>query len=243
LLLNLGSFSLRALKQIVELSWASTYINTFIPTSIAGEVFKFNKLKDLERPPSKSATVVSIFVGKVASFQALLLISSFALIIYKNPSLPSSVVLIVHFVSLLSLASIFIKGSVESFFINRMKETKIKRLLVSLKNVGKTKLFTSLLISMLIQGLNIILIILIMLFMYNFQEPLLKSIFPVTLSLSVSQLPLSLSGIGIGHVTFEHLLSNFGFENGAVIFNSYVVMKILFNLSGSFFLYKLWKKK
>ena len=59
----------------------------------------------------------------------------------------------------------------------------------------------------------------------------------------ISTLPISVGGLGVGHIAFAETLSSVGYKQGADIFTIFYILSSIFNIVGGIpFIYGLFRK-
>lgn len=244
------------LGKILSIVWGSHFINCIAPSSLFGDVFKMKELMEIDTSTSKDNTVYASIFSKVFSTVALVLISIVAgLFMRPFPEGVTTLMFTLYSILAASLLGflfrrklvdlilpVFNKAydiSKREFYVRRLDNFKKynKQLLTKRKIV----LFTF--ISILIQMLNTISFLLII---YVINPDLTTSLAELTvvipIGIFIMLIPISFSGLGVGHLAFSKLLLLFGITNGADVFTIYFAFSYVFNLLGIVPFVMLFKK-
>ncbi|MEH0860058.1 lysylphosphatidylglycerol synthase domain-containing protein [Halobacteriovorax sp. DPLXC-1] len=243
--------------KINNITWASTFLNCVLPTSIAGEVYKINKIIDNSDNEIKDNVVYTALVSKVLTVISLVIISFTALFSSQLENKESQFFLngLILFCFILCL-----------LFTYRLKLYKLAHQLYKKINIQHTFIKTRaynfhiyfnllffnpsailkpLLLSIILQILNLISILLIV---YNTKEVSVNSLIQLSqvipLGIFASILPISYQGLGTGNYAFNELFKLVNIKNGSDIFTIYFALSYIFNLIGiiPFILFTLRKK-
>ena len=77
----------------------------------------------------------------------------------------------------------------------------------------------------------------------EFSFSLIEAAFHFTYSYFISTLPISVGGLGVGHIAFAETLSSVGYKQGADIFTIFYILSSIFNIVGGIpFIYGLFRK-
>lgn len=247
LLLQLNEFKLPEFASTLKISWASTFISGIAPSSVFGDFFRIKELMKIENGLNKDNSFYSSMIAKIFSTLGLVTISlvasssllgknekmstvfyfSFAIFSFSIFVLYQSEKIITLLVQYLNS---FYKLSSNQFILNRI--TNFKSYFLNLSR-DKKLISYSFLLSLLIQIMNTISFVLII----NFLNPtastniiLLLCVVPI--GIFVMTLPISFSGLGVGHLAFATLLKIFNIQNGADVFTVYFALSFIFNFLG-----------
>ena len=256
-LLQNDKISTENISKILRISWASTFMNCISPNAIFGELFKAKELVKLVNSSADNSIYSSIF-AKIFSLLGLITISLIASFSFKdfNPDIKKinlfcSIVFTLFFITLFS--GEFLKNYIEKFFIHlngisknnfynrRLEHLKIYILKLLLNHKTSLRIY---LLSLAIQVLNTISFILIIYSLNPFLAKNISLVITLTpIGFFIMTLPISFSGLGVGHVAFSALLKLAGIKNGADIFTIYFLFSFFFNLIGIIPFIGLWKKR
>jgi uncharacterized membrane protein YbhN (UPF0104 family) len=246
------------LKDLMVISWAANFINCVAPSSLFGDLFRIKKLTNLNATHAMDVPVYASFFSKIFSILGLVSITSLASIVVfqHSPELQGFLYLIyasLGFVLLLFLFRERVLMFLKPFYLKSYKISSssfFHRRLDHLKGYGVTLsrsrglILQIYLLSLGVQLLNTLSFVLIIYAInpqvgFAFGE--LLSVVPV--GILIMTLPISFSGLGIGHVAFAQLLKPLGILNGSDIFSIFFAFSYLFNFLGVLPFYRLLKKK
>jgi uncharacterized membrane protein YbhN (UPF0104 family) len=246
-----------SLKDMILISWASNFVNCIAPSSLFGDLFRIKKLTSLDSNQPADATVyASIFskifstfglisITTVASLMALQQFKNLQELLYWTYYCFGFLILLFFFRAyvLKTLGPYYQKGyklHSSSFFHNRLDN--FKKYAVTLSRT-KSLIIQTYVLSLGIQLLNTLSFVLII---YTLNPDSSVSIVDliciVPVGILIMTLPISFSGLGIGHVAFSQLLKPLGINNGSDIFSVFFAFSYLFNLLGVIPFFKLMKK-
>ncbi|MEA9356612.1 lysylphosphatidylglycerol synthase transmembrane domain-containing protein [Bacteriovorax sp. PP10] len=240
-------------KKILSVSWGSLFLNCIVPTSVIGDIFRIKKFMNMDSLTQKDNFIYSSIFSKFFSVLSLALISmaSGLFIMEKIPALRTFI--ICSYLVLIALIGLFyvrniIFSKMSSCFIPLPRFASrdfIKR------RIANFKIFTlgiiqdrkiwikTLACSLLIQILNTLSFVLII---YQLtpksQVNILELMCIVPVGIFLTNLPISYSGIGVGHVAFASLLKIFDIPNGADVFTIFFAFSFIFDFCGIFFFIK-----
>lgn len=236
--------------KILRITWSSAFIGTVAPISLLGDAFRIKGLMDVDSLVKKDNTLYASLVTKIFSVVALALIivGSALFIDVKSKEVKSIVFIALGVVVVLTLLLALRKRI--TFLINTsflklldFKNTDfIQNRINNFRTYGKAllsirKISYNILLSVLIQLLNTISLILII---YTIAPDVSLSVFElagvIPVGIFFMVLPVSYGGLGVGHVAFAQVLSLYGLEIGADVFNLFFVYSFIFNLGGALFL-------
>lgn len=234
------------LKRVFSITWASLFVNCVVPAAFFGDLYKIRGLMEVDTTTSKDNPIYSSIFSKLFSIFSLLLISMFASFFLEPAAwMHGSLMIIIYLLILLgsiiyllrSQIVIFLIRFVDKVYTKTNKEFYLRRLnnfkKYNSKMLSRENIFLGLFTSLLIQVLNISSFLLII---YTINPELslnmIQLICIIPFGIFIMQIPISFSGLGVGHITFGKLLGLYGISNGADIFSIYFVFSYLFNLMG-----------
>jgi uncharacterized membrane protein YbhN (UPF0104 family) len=251
-----SKLSFSSFLHMIKIAWATNFIHCIAPSTVFGDLFRIKELMKTENGASKDDSVyVSIF-SKMFSFLALVAISFLAnlalfkfnkelrIVFYFSAIIFASALILFlyskHFKPLvLPVFNKLYKLSSNEFFYKRLDNFKIYiTYLINNKRVTLSAFFSS----FMIQVLNTLSFIAII---YTFspqiaEKPLLFIVL-VPIGIFIMTLPISFSGLGVGHLAFAQLLRIAGVNNGADVFTIYFAFSFIFNLLGFFPFLSIWR--
>lgn len=234
--------------ELARINWASSFVSFASPFNFVGDLFKISSLRKYDSTNSHDYSVHMSIYSKVLSTLALFFISTVAYFIntntaitfgekFKDLSLLSLSILLVLWFFRLKLANIFCK--LGAWLISKQQSAFIRnriKLFLDYNYLlfkGKLRVLLSITLSLVIQLLNCFSIYLIIIKV----EPQaaafsgdLATLIPI--GLFAQLLPISYSGLGVGHIAFDRIMQTNGFSSGADIFTIYFSLSLVFNLLG-----------
>lgn len=240
-------------KKIFSVSWGSLFLNCIVPTSVIGDIFRIKKFMNMDSLTQKDNFIYSSIFSKFFSVLSLALISmaSGLFILEKIPVLRTFITC--SYLVLIILIGLFyarniIFSKVSSSFIPLPRFASrdfIKRRITNFKIftlgiIQNRKIWIrTLACSLLIQILNTLSFVLII---YQLtpksQVNILELMCIVPVGIFLTNLPISYSGLGVGHVAFASLLKIFDIPNGADVFTIFFAFSFIFDFCGIFFFIK-----
>lgn len=241
ILLQLKSKHLN-LKRIVMIQWIGLLFSSVLPGAVTGDLIKLRYVKKLDESLSAKFLVLSAFLDRLFGLVALLLISGFSSLIYYSDlvSLSSEMpkMIVVNFLLLIAsfmvIAIFLIPHSLIDSISRIMPIKKLSKLIESLKliHIEKSKIAKLLMMSVFSQ---LLIILCFHLINYSFYQTSIRirdlaTIIP--LGIITTAIPISPSGLGVGHLAFQKLFSFINQTNGATLFNNFWIIFLLMNLIG-----------
>ncbi len=234
-------------KRVFSISWASSFINCIAPISLLGDFYRIKKLMGVDRRISKDNSIYTSIFSKLLSTFALVFLTILTGII--EPPLNKSIQLFYYGSSLfviICITSFFFRQKIYSMillFLERIPYTSRYTFLENRMNNLKTYagklikekkiLLRGVLVSIAIQALNTASFILIIQALNpNIDVSIFKLIYVIPLGIFLMTLPVSFSGLGVGHIAFSKLLGVYSIANGADVFTIFFAFSFLFNLLG-----------
>jgi hypothetical protein len=244
------------LSDVTKISWASSFVCIATPISFVGDVFRISSLMKLDSSTNKDNAFYASLYSKIFSALSLMVISVFSslfitrellgiqdLRLYSLGLIISSVIIFVGRKKIIRLLFPFISRQANKISRDFLR-TRVLNLLEYNYDFFKSAKQTVIILgySLLIQVLNCISMFMII---HSITPDLgvspveLFSIIP--LGIFAQTLPISYSGLGVGHVVFEKLLSIYGVTTGADVFTIYFTLSFIFNLLGIIPFYTMMK--
>lgn len=246
LLLGCG-YDLPLLKTI-RLQMTGFFFNTAMPGAVGGDLVKVLYIIKEQPGHGKTPALMSIFLDRLLGLSGLFLVGlSTAIYNYKlivgNPILVSIVLslLAVCLISCLFFIAALYRYKGDDPFLKLLSNDIIGfshiRKIYECVRAYKDKrdiIIKSLLISMFIQLSALSIFYLVTLEFIPHLDPsfgIIAAVFPIGL-LTIA-LPIAPGGLGIGHVAFNRLFEFIGYEQGANIFNVFILSQLFLNLLGA----------
>lgn len=237
------------LGRAIQLQLTAAFFNVVIPGSIGGDVLKALYAARDSAAEKRTNVFLVGFVERLLGLAALVLVAGIVVlfradVLFRDPNLKR----LATIVMLLSAATI--AGPLGFLlFVHRMgdrldKWTSGPSLFARLSNQlvaaarllsrGPKSLVSGLGLSMAIHGASMLFFALLTPVITS-QHVALSSIATVyPLGMLTLVLPISPSGLGVGHVAFDRLFETIGLHGGATVFNVFLLAQIAPNLIGVF---------
>ncbi len=234
--------------RVVQLNMVGLFFNSTIPGAVGGDIIKAVYVMRDQKAQTKTPSMLTIVLDRVVGLIALFVIAGVAVSFEfrRLVAMPALVPLIVFiyaicFCSLCLFLILFsretwIERRIAAFFapyesgVMKIPKSIFESLLVYKERPAS--LVAALLISIVLQS-AVMFFFLYLSARLNGVVPELSTfaaIYPI--GILVTALPLAPAGVGVGHVAFDQLYKLVGMENGANVFNLYVLLQIVFNLAG-----------
>ncbi|OUR98855.1 hypothetical protein A9Q84_05430 [Halobacteriovorax marinus] len=246
-LIQFKSTSTNRLYDIIKICWASSFVCVISPINIFGDIFRVSTLMKLDKDTNSDNSFYASIYSKAFSVLALILISLASCLFIKK-DLPG-----LHFLKIFSISTISFfflifllrKRLIKSYYplvskiVERISNPFLQQRIINfldynydfLKDAKQT--YLSLFYSLVIQLFNCYSLFLIVRFLTpdnSVDAVELFSIIPI--GIFAQTLPISYSGLGVGHVVFEKLLRIYGISVGADVFTIYFALSLVFNTVG-----------
>lgn len=257
-LLEIKSQNNISIKKITALTWVGIFFSTFLPGAVTGDIIKLVYAKDLDSHLNKTFLITSALFDRILGMFGLLIIMGLSSIFYYNDliSISPKIKPLLQFNFLLCLGmilfyiTIFLPHSLQ-LKILRLTENipfigeKIKHLFEQIWLIGKAKqiVIITTIMSAISQTGNIFAFWLLTSPFYSIAVPFKYSVTFIPLGMISIAIPISPSGMGVGHAAFAGLYQLIGIESGASLFNLFFLMMVFFNLLGVIPYLTLGKKK
>jgi len=234
---------------ILKLQWIGQLFNTILPGAVSGDLVKLYYARTIDPRLSKTFLLITIFIDRMIGLCGLLLLSGiFSAINYSElAAISPKLKTLAHFNYLITLGiilfilSIFLPRRLRSLSLFLAKKVpylgrQISKTLIQIWIMGKSKtvILSTLFLSMLSQmlGITAFWILSAPYFSGNVHVPIKFAFTFIPLGLVTVAIPITPSGLGVGHAAFDHLFGYFGVNNGASLFNFYFISVSLVNLFG-----------
>ncbi len=233
--------------KILKISWASLFISSVVPIAILGEIYRIKQLTMVNENNVKDNSFYSSMYSKFFSTVSLIILVLIAE--FFSGEVPKEISRVNPFFYLF-IGSIVVFFLFKSFimpkflvlmqhFHNLQQKSFFKKRIINFAQYNK-EFFAShkkpLLVatySFLIQSLNVISIFLIVDTLNpDLNAKLVDVLCVIPIGIFFMTLPISFSGLGVGHLAFAKLLGIFNISNGADVFTIYFIFSYLFNMMG-----------
>lgn len=246
-------------KNILMTSWASTFLSNFAPSTIVGEIYKVKKISDDNTKVSKDQTLHSTVLVKVYTIFSYV-VTAFAASLMMNSEQINNLVVTRFYLGL--FCALFTMGpylldlvfrfsltnyppTEREFSANFLKRRFQHFLSFYISAKEKNFYFFRMIFSSI--AIQILTVLIFMLILKNiapgFNFTLIEGAFHFTYSYFISTLPISIGGLGVGHIAFAETLKSVGYKQGADVFTIFFILSSVFNVIGIMpFLYGLFKR-
>lgn len=252
LILRIHSNERIELKKIFLIQWIGYFFSSFLPGIVTGDVIKLGYAKSNYPSLTKSFLLLSIFLDRLVGLIGLLLISGIgSLIFYKelltlNPKMYEIIYLNLFFLlgALTVLCLFFIPTSLLDSAKGMRKIHLFQKIINALFvfKENKTLLLKLILLSVLAHSLSIFAFHLINLNFYQSTIHITEIMTLIPIGQVTIAIPISPSGLGVGHLAYAKLFSFIHQNNGATLFNNFWLISLSVYLLG-FIPFIFFKKK
>jgi uncharacterized membrane protein YbhN (UPF0104 family) len=247
-MLEIKSVKKLPLRSVTRIAWIGMFFSSVLPGAVTGDLIKVIYAKALSPNFTKTFLLTSTFLDRVIGLIGLLiLLGIFSVFHYSELSnLSPDLTKLIHFNFLLFIGVI---GFLIMLFLPKKTQQIVLSLVDKFPFIGHriVKAFQEVWLLGENQGIIIkAILISIMLHASNitnlwiltspfFDHPLaLSQMFTFApIGLMAVAVPITPSGLGIGHAIFNSLFGFFGITKGASLFNIYLVATLIVNLSGA----------
>lgn len=233
---------------VLRLQMTAFFFNTVIPGSVGGDLVKALYVAR-DAPKEKRTTILLIaFVERLLGLVALVLMGTLVTLarpgIWADPLLRPLATVVAAlggatlFGGALALLVVRKAGArLDAYTSGPSKISKLLNQLVAsmrLLSAGPKRLFVALALSMAFHALGMAFFTVLTKALLDRDVPYssVATVFP--LGLLTLALPISPSGLGVGHVAFKRLFEAIGLAGGATVFNVYLLGQIVPGLLGVF---------
>lgn len=233
--------------RVVQLHWIGLFFNTTMPGAVGGDLIKgVYVIQDHRNFRTKAA--LTILLDRVIGLMGLFTIGGVMAVFNLRDLLENSVLCSLT-IFVLAVCGGIIVFFFLVFFPVREHVDPVRKIL-TIRFPGSEairKVYEALLIyqerpwvlvkawaaSVVLQG-YVLAVIIFFTFMINGSLPSMSKLIPLlSIALLLTALPLAPAGIGVGHVAFGQMFKIAGAENGANVFNAYMLLNLFLNLTGS----------
>ena len=233
--------------RITALTWIGMFFSTVLPGAVTGDVIKLVYARDLNPHLTRSYLLTSILLDRLLGMFGLLMVMGiFSLISYRQliefgPDMQNLLRLnfFLFAAMLICFSTIFIPAKGQNFLLAMVKRIpklgeKIVHLLEQFWFIGQAKkaVFICTMMSGISQLGNVFAFWILTLPFYSVDVPFQYAISFIPIGLISVAIPISPSGLGVGHAMFAALFSLVGMKEGASLFNLFFLATLFINLLG-----------
>lgn len=229
-------------KQFFFIQWIGQFFSAALPGAVTGDIVKITYLKKIDSNLTTNFLLYSVFVDRLLGLISLLILSGinsfffYKTIIAYNPEMPKIVA--VNFLMFAVALLLVLFFCFPDTIVNKIKSIitwkKIHTLLdvFLMIRVGKRQLLKLILLSIFSHLVSFFVFYYINFSFFEstirFQD--LMSVIPIG-QITIA-LPISPSGLGVGHLAYQKLFSFINQNNGAILFNNFWFVSLIINLLG-----------
>jgi len=228
---------------LLKVNYIGQFFNSILPGSVSGDLVKILYVEKSDERMSKKFIFTSVFIDRIMGLTGLLLIVGISSFFVDRARATPLLLKLIDFNITITL--LLILGLSLFFFFSHQMSHLIKFVTQKLPSkmsllinelwenlvILKSKLLTSILLSMLIQFIGVFIF-----WFVNQSElsaiKLTETMVIVPLGFISTALPIAPSGVGVGHAVFQKLFEIYHVNTGANLFNTYFLITLLFNLGG-----------
>lgn len=234
---------------MIKLTWIGLFFNSVLPGAVTGDLIKLVYAKDLDKDVSKTFLVTTVFMDRILGLMGLLTVMGFFSVIFYSdiialsPKMKPLIQLnfLLFLGAIVFLTILFLPRKIQEQILNITDKIPVLGKYVSktLKQgwlIGEDKqvMVYSYLMSIGLQLLNVFSFWVISSPFYGKAVPFAHLVTIIPLGYIAVAVPISPSGLGVGHVAFDKLFSFVGITGGANLFNLYFLCLVFVNLLGFF---------
>ena len=234
---------------ILKLTWIGALFSSILPGAVTGDIIKLLYAKDLDPSFEKSYLAATVLLDRIFGLCGLLGILGISTLfnynelVHKSPELSN----LIHF-------NFFLFAGVLAFLATLLLPQKWQKIILDFTakfpkfhvlakktigqfwHIGKNKnvIFKALALSTFVQLLQILAFYIVSKPFFDGPLDLAHAFTFIPIGFVTIAIPITPSGLGIGHALFEKLFSMYGISSGASLFNFYFVATTLINLLGLF---------
>jgi len=247
LILSVKSSNKINLVDVLKVSWIGMFFNTMLPGAVTGDLIKLLYAKDLDQSLDRSFLVTSVLIDRILGLIGLLTILGISCLFYYSEItlISNELKHLTHFNLLLFVGGIFFlilmilphKIQVSCIKIINLIPfvgEKISNIIKSFWLLGSNRitLFKTFFLSVAVQSLNIFAFWIITHPFYANELSFTYLFTFIPTGLIAVAIPISPSGIGVGHLVFDKLFNYINISNGASLFNLYFICAFFVNFLG-----------
>lgn len=230
-------------KDIFFIQWIGGFFSSVLPGAVTGDLIKLGYIKRHDPSLSKRYLVFSILIDRLLGLLSLLFIAgvgsflfyvdlisispNFEVIIFVNS--------ILFVVVLIGIGGFFVPKKIQNFLLQNVQSEKISDFLKQVWSLSdkKSDFLKLFLLSIMSHTFSLLSFHLLNLNSYlgKVEFKYLTTIIP--LGQVATAIPISPSGLGVGHGAYQKLFEYLHQSNGATLFNNFWVFSTTFFVMGS----------
>lgn len=231
-------------KDIFFIQWIGGFFSSALPGAVTGDLIKLGYIKKHDPSLSKRFLLFSVIMDRVLGLWSLLFIAGMGSLFFyedlilmsenfKNIIFINGVLFLVMFVG---VGIFFVPNKIQNAFLAKSKIEKINNLLIQLWSLSDKKgEFAKLFIASAISHtLSLCAFHLLNLSSYEGIVALKHLTTIIPLGQVATAIPISPSGLGVGHAAYQKLFEYLKQQNGATLFNNFWVFSTTFFVLGAF---------
>jgi len=246
-LLNLHATRSLSFFKVLKITWIGLLFNTILPGAVTGDLVKVLYAKNLDEKFSKTYLLTSTFIDRILGLFGLLSLLGISSSLFYSEIISKSSVLerLIHFNLFLFIGMIFFlltmilphgwqQKSLSLFDKIPLLGTYVKKFFVSFWSIGKHQktIWFSIGISVFGHALSVLAFWILASPFFEVSIPVQYGFTFIPLGLASTAIPITPSGLGLGHAIFGELFAFFGTNNGQSLFNFYFITLVSVNLLG-----------
>ncbi len=241
-LLELKSEKPISFLTLIKVQWIGQFFSSALPGAVTGDLIKLTYIKKIDQSITNRYLLFSVLFDRVIGLSALLFIAGMGSLIYYNELITLTpkmhqvikVNMIFLFLSLGFISIFFIPKKLSTKIIVLIKIKKVQDLLhqvwaIADKRVDVIKAFV---VSLFAHALSITAFYLINLRFFEGVIEIKDLATIIPLGQVAVAIPISPTGLGVGHVAYENLFRYLGQNNGATLFNNFWFYAMFVNILG-----------
>ena len=234
-------------KSLLAPNWIGLFFSSILPGAVTGDLLKLSYIKKIDPKFTNKFLITAAFLDRLLGLLGLLFCSGVFSLIYYNDLIHISlklktIIWLNLFLFLGGIFFLFLLASRENIqnailkpiliipFLGKKIHTLLSDILALREDrVVILKCFS---MSVLIQFISISTFWMATKSFYSVNLPLGHAFSFIPIGMITVAIPISPSGLGVGHAMFANLFSLFNIQNGASLFNIHFVMNLMVNLMG-----------
>lgn len=248
LLLEIKAKRKIAFISILKVQWIGLLFSSILPGAVTGDVIKLLYAKDLDDKFSKTFLLTSVLMDRVIGLLGLISLLGFSSILfYSELAQKPAVKELIHFNFILFLfiicfiLGIFLPTKTQDQILKKTDQIpilgkQITKTLMQFWLLGSNKklIFATIFISMIAQTFNIFAFWNLASNFFDHPVPIKYAFTFIPVGLISVAIPITPSGLGVGHMVFDKLFSFFNISKGASLFNFFFILSVSSYLLGIF---------
>lgn len=230
-------------KDIFLIQWIGGFFSAALPGAVTGDLIKLGYIRRHDPSLSKRYLIFSVLIDRVMGLLSLLFIAGIGSFLFYvdlisiSPKFESIIFVnsLFFVLVLLGMTLFFLPKKIQIAILEKISYGKLSDLLKQVWSLSNKKLEFLKLFLLSILAHIFVLIAFHLLNLKSYQGPVefkyLTTIIP--LGQVTTAIPISPSGLGVGHAAYQKLFEYLHMHNGATLFNNFWVFSTTFFVMGA----------